>query len=80
MITELTEQQLLIEGASCASCVGKIEAALNHTPGVQSAEMNFADRTVLVSGTADTQSLIKAVESVGYCFSKSSSFETFPNL
>lgn len=66
MITELTEQQLLIEGASCASCVGKIEAALNHTPGVQSAEMNFADRTVLVSGTADTQSLIKAVESVGY--------------
>ncbi|AXV67442.1 Cu(2+)-exporting ATPase (plasmid) [Pseudoalteromonas lipolytica] len=61
-----TEQQLIIEGAGCASCVGKIEAALQNTPGVNSAEMNFADRTVLVSGTANTQDLVKAIESAGY--------------
>ena len=66
MSAAVTEQQLVIEGAGCASCVGKIEAALKQTPGVQSAEMNFADRTVLISGTADAQSLVKAVESVGY--------------
>ncbi|MEM0516219.1 heavy metal translocating P-type ATPase [Pseudoalteromonas sp. YIC-827] len=59
-------QQLLIEGAGCASCVGKIEAALNKTPGVVSAQMNFADRSVLVTGTASTQALIAAVEAVGY--------------
>ncbi|MDC9530037.1 MULTISPECIES: heavy metal translocating P-type ATPase [unclassified Pseudoalteromonas] len=59
-------QQLIIEGAGCASCVGKIEGALNATLGVVSAEMNFADRTVTVSGTAKTKELIKAVESVGY--------------
>ncbi|MCG9733670.1 heavy metal translocating P-type ATPase [Pseudoalteromonas shioyasakiensis] len=59
-------QQLIIEGAGCASCVGKIEGALKATLGVVSAEMNFADRTVIVSGTAKTEELIKAVESVGY--------------
>jgi len=59
-------QQLIIEGAGCASCVGKIEGALNATLGVVSAEMNFADRTVTVSGTAKTEELVKAVESVGY--------------
>ena len=59
-------QQLIIEGAGCASCVGKIEGALKATLGVVSAEMNFADRTVTVSGTAKTEELVKAVESVGY--------------
>lgn len=60
------DHQLIIEGAGCASCVGKIEGALKATLGVVSAEMNFADRTVTVSGTAKTGELIKAVESVGY--------------
>jgi len=59
-------QQLIIEGAGCASCVGKIEGALKATLGVVSAEMNFADRTVTVYGTAKKKELIKAVESVGY--------------
>ncbi|MEW9799317.1 heavy metal translocating P-type ATPase [Alteromonas sp. CYL-A6] len=61
-----TEQQLIIEGAGCASCVGKIETALKNVQGVERAEMNFADRTVLVSGTAETKALITAVESAGY--------------
>ena len=66
MSAEVTQRQLVIEGAGCASCFLKIEAALKQTPGVQNAEMNFADRTVLVSGTADSQLLVQAVESVGY--------------
>ncbi len=61
-----SEQQLIIEGAGCASCVGKIETALKNTQGVERADMNFADRTVLVSGTAETEALITAVESAGY--------------
>ena len=61
-----SEQQLIIEGAGCASCVGKIETTLKNTHGVDRAEMNFADRTVLVSGTAETEALITAVESAGY--------------
>ena len=59
-------QELIVEGASCASCVGKIEVALNSIKGVEKAEMNFALRTVSVTGEADIHTLIKAVESIGY--------------
>ncbi|QOL25646.1 copper-translocating P-type ATPase [Thalassotalea sp. LPB0316] len=58
--------QLTIEGAGCASCVGKIESALKATAGVSNAQMNFADRTVIVTGTAPVELLIGAVESAGY--------------
>lgn len=59
-------QELIIDGASCASCVGKIEVALRSIDGVDSAEMNFALRTVTVTGTVEIELLIKAVESIGY--------------
>jgi len=58
--------ELLIEGAGCASCVGKIESALQKVPGVTQASMNFAQRTVSVSGNVSDQSLIAAVEAAGY--------------
>ncbi|QQK62149.1 hypothetical protein FJD32_011580 [Shewanella sp. LC6] len=64
--TGYTTIQLNILGAGCASCVGKIEKAINCVQGVDSAEMNFADRTVLVSGNASAELIIKAVESAGY--------------
>ena len=66
MIKDEQAQRFIIEGAGCASCVVKIENALKATSGVTSAEMNFADRTVLVTGSAKTDQLIKAVESAGY--------------
>lgn len=59
-------QELIIDGAGCASCVGKIESALKAVPGVDSAEMNFAQRTVSVSGSAQAETLVRAVESAGY--------------
>ena len=59
-------QELIIDGASCASCVGKIETALRSIDEVDSAEMNFALRTVTVTGTVEVELLIKAVESIGY--------------
>lgn len=58
--------QLSIEGAGCASCVGKIETALKAVSGVSNAEMNFADRTVVVTGHVASEQLISAVEGVGY--------------
>ncbi len=65
--------ELDIEGASCASCVGKIESALQSVAGVQSAEMNFAQRTVSVTGVAAPDALIQSVERVGYIAKVSSS-------
>ncbi len=64
--TNNNSQELLIEGASCASCVGKIEKALNELDGVEQAQMNFALRTVSVTGNVDTNTLIKTIESIGY--------------
>ncbi len=58
--------ELIIDGAGCASCVGKIEAALNNVSGVVKSEMNFAQRTVQVSGTAENNDLILAVKQAGY--------------
>lgn len=59
-------EELIIEGAGCASCVGKIESALKSVSGVENAEMNFAQRTVSVTGTANPSALVKAVERAGY--------------
>lgn len=59
-------EELIIEGAGCASCVGKIENALKSVSGVENAEMNFAQRTVSVTGTANPSALVKAVERAGY--------------
>jgi Cu+-exporting ATPase len=61
-----SEYELLIDGANCGSCVKKIETALRGVPGVEQADMNFAQRTVTVAGTAGVQSLINAVEQAGY--------------
>lgn len=65
-VSDSAHCQLMIEGAGCASCVTKIEAALSAVPGVSGAQMNFADRTVEVDGTADPQALVDAVEAIGY--------------
>jgi Cu+-exporting ATPase len=58
--------QLQISGASCASCVTKIEGTLKQVAGVEYAEMNLAQRTATVSGSASSKSLIKAIEAIGY--------------
>ncbi|KZY29853.1 Cu+ exporting ATPase [Alcanivorax sp. HI0044] len=65
-VTPAQSVQLSISGATCASCVRTIENALRNTPGVDKADMNFADRTVQVSGTASTETLISAVTDAGY--------------
>ena len=58
--------ELLIDGASCGSCVKKIETAIQQVEGVEKAEMNFAQRTVSVSTTSNSDALILAVEKAGY--------------
>jgi len=58
--------ELTIEGASCASCVSKIETSLKALDGVTDANMNFAQRTVLVEGNVDEKLLIQTIEKAGY--------------
>ncbi len=58
-----------IGGLTCASCVARVEQALNKTSGVLSAEVNLATekaRVEYLPGAADPEAIIGAVERAGY--------------
>ena len=59
---------LPIEGMTCASCVGRVEAALAKVPGVDSVSVNLATERadIRLAGPVDRIALIQAVEKVGY--------------
>lgn len=57
---------LRVNDASCASCVSKIESALNQVAGVEEATMNLAQGTASVLGNTDANALVRAIESAGY--------------
>ncbi|EOL9006159.1 copper-exporting P-type ATPase CopA [Cronobacter turicensis] len=59
-------RQLLINGMSCASCVSRVQSALQGVEGVTQARVNLAERTALVMGHASAADLIAAVEKAGY--------------
>ena len=58
--------QLLIDGMSCASCVSRVQKALQSVPGVAQARVNLAERTALITGRASASELVSAVEQAGY--------------
>lgn len=62
------EVDLQIDGMTCASCVGRVERALNKVPGVLAAEVNLATETarVQVAADVDAATLTAAVERAGY--------------
>ncbi len=59
---------LPIEGMTCASCVGRVEAALRKVEGVDSVVVNLATERADVRArpTVDRQALVAAVENAGY--------------
>lgn len=59
-------QQLLLSGMSCASCVSRVQHALQGVPGVTQARVNLAERSALVMGSASAAELVNAVEKAGY--------------
>ncbi|AXY44281.1 heavy metal translocating P-type ATPase [Halomonas sp. JS92-SW72] len=61
-----TTRRLSIGGMTCASCVASVQKALQRTPGVVSAEVNFGTRTAQVRGSVSEAELIRAVEAAGY--------------
>lgn len=58
--------ELAIEGMSCASCVGRVERALNGLPGVEEANVNLATERATVRGHVLPAEIIKAIDGVGY--------------
>ena len=65
----LPEIALQITGMNCASCAGKVEAALNSVAGVTEVRVNLANRTAHVGGVDGedaVKALSRAVEAAGY--------------
>ncbi|ENA3446256.1 copper-exporting P-type ATPase CopA [Yersinia enterocolitica] len=58
--------QLLLTGMSCASCVSKVQNALQSVDGVEVARVNLAERSALVTGHPSNEALIAAVKNAGY--------------
>ncbi|WP_137808267.1 heavy metal translocating P-type ATPase [Pseudomonas sp. G(2018)] len=63
--------ELSIDGMTCASCVGRVERALNKVPGVKSVSVNLANERAHLEllGHVDAQTLIAAVTKAGYAAS-----------
>jgi len=62
-----------ISGMTCASCVRRVERALSKVEGVETANVNFASETALVTVDAaiPLEQLIAAVEKAGYAAKES---------
>ncbi|WP_257274221.1 MULTISPECIES: heavy metal translocating P-type ATPase [unclassified Endozoicomonas] len=58
--------QLALSGVNCAGCVGKIEKSLKGVAGVNTASVNFVDKTAMVEGSAEPSSLISALKNAGF--------------
>ncbi|KAE9642619.1 copper-translocating P-type ATPase [Pseudomonas sp. PB103] len=60
--------ELNIEGMTCASCVGRVERALNKVPGVKGVSVNLANERAHLEllGHVDSQTLLDAVSKAGY--------------
>jgi len=57
-----------IEGMSCASCIARVERAIEAVPGVGTASVNLATEraTVTFKDTVDAAAVLQAIESAGY--------------
>jgi Cu+-exporting ATPase len=57
-----------LTGVTCASCVKSIEQALRSIPGVQDAQVNFPERTAMVTAnrTITFDVLVNAIKHAGY--------------
>ncbi|MBG6099384.1 heavy metal translocating P-type ATPase [Nocardioides luteus] len=64
-----TEQQLEIEGMTCASCVRRVTKAISRVEGVEDANVNLATETALVHfdpTRTDLAEISAAIEKAGY--------------
>ena len=60
---------LVVEGMTCASCVGRVERALKAVPGVLAAEVNLTTeraRVQVLGGSGGVEALVAALEAAGY--------------
>ena len=58
--------QLNVAEMTCNNCVKHVTDALNAVSGVEAIEVNLEKGKVTVKGSADSQSLVAALDAAGY--------------
>jgi len=58
--------QLSLQGIKCAGCVRSLERGLSSAEVIEDYSVNFADRSLTVSSSADIETVISVVEDSGY--------------
>lgn len=59
-------KQYNITGMSCATCANRIEKTVAHINGVESCSVSLLTNSMGVEGTASSESVIQAIENIGY--------------
>lgn len=59
-------KQYNITGMSCAACANRIEKTVAHINGVESCSVSLLTNSMGVVGTASSESVIQAIENIGY--------------
>lgn len=59
-------KQYNVTGMSCASCVARVEKAVNKVEGVTSCSVNLLTNSMSVDGNVKSSDVISAVENAGY--------------
>ena len=59
-------KQYNITGMSCAACANRIEKTVAHINGVESCSVSLLTNSIGVEGTASSESVIQAIENIGY--------------
>lgn len=57
---------LHVSGMNCASCVGRIEAALSKATDTEQIVVNLATKRAIVTGTDDAEGLVRVLGAAGY--------------
>ena len=64
--TQAKPVSLHVEGMSCASCVGRVERALQSVAGASEVSVNLATERATIHGTAAPGALLAAINQAGY--------------
>ncbi len=59
-------KQYNITGMNCAACANRIEKTVAHINGVDSCSVSLLTNSMGVEGTASSESIIQAIENIGY--------------
>ena len=62
----MSQMTLKVDGMTCNHCKMHVEKALRSVNGVESAQVDLAKGEAMVSGDANREDLVKAVEGAGY--------------